>query len=148
MGVYEGKVGLSLRKAKQGVLALFIILLLATIAWAVLFLFNPQAIQASFESNPWEIPKNPVNELRVKVTNITTAEASSVILEVSSRSQNLKVFPGFFEFNDVLAVNDSRLKSFRVEPASGSLLPGTYTFDIQAVLNGEAFTHPLTLEIK
>lgn len=154
MGIYDKKIEFGfLGAAKQFVP--FIIAIVALIALFLLFtalseLAKPQAITASFSENPLEMANGSTfTKLSLTITNVTGKNAQAVAVEVKpENSQAIIVSPAKTDLG--LVENGNRRETeFIVRPnPSKTILGGTYTLNIYAVMNGERFQKQVVLEIK
>lgn len=157
MGIYDNpfetiikSVTIDPKKWGKVIAAILLLIILAALGYWIHALSQPQAIQASFDPNPFSIGKDSAAILKVSLTNILPDTAQNVQLSIQTNSKDILITPKT-QMIDFLGSQETRKLEIVVNPAdpeSKRFLPGTYSFEIQVVMNNQYFHKTIQLEVR
>jgi hypothetical protein len=131
-------------------------LIVSSIDWSHLFVFEKSNISAKFEDNPIYLIKKNNTLLMVTVNNNSDTDAFDSIVKINSVESGFIIFcPDSNSENKreitipIIAKDNKRVIKcdIRADP-SKSIMEGTYSFDIQYILNNELTSKRITLGVK
>ena len=154
MGIYDQASGFnfSLGDSKKWIiiiLAVIVILAVASTGFFAMQGFRPSALGIKFEKNP--IKTDESTKVTVKVTNIGTTDALNVPVNLRAKeSSELQIYPFNESFSGKipnLSAGTSREVTFTLNPVR-SILPGTYILVATSTINGEYYEKEAVLTVQ
>jgi len=153
VGIYDNKISFDFasltKKAFPFVLAIIVIIGVFLLLSTITEMAKPKTISASLSDNPLDTAKDSFTKLTVTITNTTAKNAPVVVVEVLPEdSEAIIVSPKQADLG-LIEKGNERTTEFIVRPNPGkTVLSGTYSINVFAVMNGERFRETVLLKIK
>lgn len=167
MGLYDDKINSTLRKDKQyiiiGIVVFVIVILLAlaifAIDWSKLGSgFKGSNISIKFSKNPYVLSKDTELKINVTVENNSDIDATDSVVTIIPVEETFFITCGAssLENNSVvipmMSKDNARIIScdIKISPTinKSDILAGTYSFDVNYLLNNVTYEKRATLNVK
>ncbi len=153
MSLYDSgpdfNLGIDPKKMIVPIAGITVIILLVLVGMWASENVKPDPLSMRFEKSP--IKPGEQTKLFVNVTNISENDAENVSLKYGARENSeFDIYPLNEKFKGQIAViskGASREITFIVNPV-GNILPGTYTFDVNTVINGAFYKKEIMLTVQ
>ena len=143
--------GFDWNKVKYPVLGLAAVIFVIAITFLLILpALEPKAITVSLEPNPLDLKNDMTSYLDVSVNNVTGETAENVIVSVETEASDaISIFPATREIITLGKGENRTLSPFAISPNPGNpVYTGTYFLTISTVINGQAFSEQIALELK
>ena len=159
MSMYDGKHKSNLKfnfkfdwnKVKYPILGITaVIFVIAITLLVILPALEPRAIAVTLEPNPLNLKNDMTSFLAVSINNVTGTTAENVIVSVETEASDaISIFPATREIITLGKGENRTLSPFAISPNPGSsIYSGTYFLTISTIINGQAFSEQVALELK